>query len=162
VDGGPVNGRASCRRGNPGKMANPTGTPSRRLTVFVLLTWLTTLAAPPVILARWRSTRLTELANPAVQAQWTEFREAMRGQTDRSGPVQRKVPKSVEPPELVWLRDYFWLAVAAWVVLGGVLGGFLALIVLGVAGGRGAPPPRRAPDGPAPSGPGANGPKPRP
>jgi hypothetical protein len=42
----------------------------------------------------------------------------------------------VEPPELVWLRDYFWLAVAAWVVLGGVLGGFLALVVLGVAGGR--------------------------
>jgi anti-sigma-K factor RskA len=113
-------------------MANPTGTPSRRLTLVVLLAWLAALAAPPVVLARWRSTRLVELADPAVQAQWTEFRDAMRSQTDRSGPVQRKVPKSVEPPELVWLRDYFWLAVAAWVVLGGVL----TLLISDVPGDR--------------------------
>ena len=125
-------------------MANPTGTPSRRLKFVVRLAWRAALAAPPVVLARWRSTRLVELADPAVQAQWTEFREAMRSQTDRSGPVQRKVPKSVEPPELVWLRDYFWLAVAAWVLLGGVLGGFLALVVLGVAGGRGTAPLARS------------------
>jgi len=144
-------------------MANPTGTPSRRLTLVVLIAWLAALAAPPVVLARWRSTRLVELADPAVQAQWTEFRDAMRSQTDRSGPVQRKVPNSVEPPELVWLRDYFWLAVAAWVVLGGVLGGFLALVVLGVAGGRGAAPfSAQTPGGPAPSGPRSAEPKSRP
>ncbi|MFM7137097.1 MAG: hypothetical protein ACKO1M_08515 [Planctomycetota bacterium] len=128
-------------------MANPTGTRSRRLKLFVLLAWLVTLAAPPVLLARWRATRLTELADPAVQANWTAFRDAMRSQTDRSGPVQRKVPKSAEPPELVWLRDYFWLAVAAWLVLGGVLGGFLALFVLGVASGP------RGPSAPAPAAP---------
>ena len=116
-------------------MANPTDTRSRRLAVLLLLAWLAALVAPPVLLARWRATRLAELADPAVQANWTAFRDAMRTQTDRSGPVQRKVPKSAEPPELVWLRDYFWLAVAAWLVLGGVLGGFLALIVLGVASG---------------------------
>lgn len=118
-------------------MANPTPRPSRRLTLMVLLAWLAVVAAPPLGLARWRATRLAALSDPAVQEQWTAFREAMRTQSDRSGPVQRKVPKSVEPPELVWLRDYFWLAVAAWVVLGGVLGGFLALAVLGVAAGRG-------------------------
>lgn len=133
-------------------MANLTAKSSRRLTLLVLLAWLAALAAPPVLLARWRSTRLAELSDPAVQANWTAFREAMRTQTDRSGPVQRKVPKSQEPPELVWLRDYFWLAVAAWVVLGGVLGGFLALVLLGVAGSRGSP---RA------TGPGSAGPTPR-
>jgi len=115
-------------------MANLTGGSSRRLMLGLLLAWLATLAAPPILLARWRSTRLEQLADPAVQADWTAFREAMRTQTDRSGPVQRKVPKSVEPPELVWLRDYFWLAITAWVVLGGVLGGFLALFIMGVAG----------------------------
>ena len=120
-------------------MVNPAPHPARRLTLLVLLAWLALVAAPPLGLARWRATRLAELTDPAVQAQWTEFRDAMRTQSDRSGPVQRKVPKSVEPPELVWLRDYFWLAVAAWVVLGGVLGGFLALVVLGVAGGRAGP-----------------------
>ena len=126
-------------------MVNPTGTRSRQLTLLVLLFWLAALAAPPVFLARLRATRLAELADPAVQANWTEFRDAMRSQTDRSGPVQRKVPKSAEPPELVWLRDYFWLAVAAWLVLGGVLGGFLALIVLGVASGPASAGPTARP-----------------
>lgn len=132
-------------------MANPTARSSRRLTLVVLLAWLAAVAAPPAFLARWRATRLAELADPAVQANWTAFRDAMRTQTDRSGPVQRKVPKSVEPPELVWLRDYFWLAVAAWVVLGGVLGGFFALVVVGVTTGRGPPATSaRASTGPTP------------
>jgi hypothetical protein len=132
-------------------MVNPTGTRSGWLTLVVLLVWLAALATPPVFLARWRTTRLAELSNPAVQANWTEFRDAMRTQTDRSGPVQRKVPKSAEPPELVWLRDYFWLAVAAWLVLGGVLGGFLALVVLGVASGPGAAGPKPRPPGTEPA-----------
>lgn len=132
-------------------MANLTAPASRRLTLVVLLIWLVAMAAPPAVLARWRATRLAELADPAVQANWTAFRDAMRTQTDRSGPVQRKVPKSVEPPELVWLRDYFWLAVAAWVVLGGVLGGFLAIVVVGATTGRGPPATNaRASTGPTP------------
>lgn len=146
-------------------MANPNPRPARRLTLLVLLVWLAAVAAPPLGLARWRSTRLAALSDPAVQAQWTEFRDAMRTQSDRSGPVQRKVPKSIEPPELVWLRDYFWLAVAAWVVLGGVLGGFLALAVLGVAGGRAEAAGRTAapsPLGADANGRGSAGPSPRP
>lgn len=152
MDGGRAGHAADERAEKPGKMANGIGGSSRRLTLVVLLAWLVAVAVPPAVLARWRATRLAELADPAVQANWTEFREAMRAQTDRSGPVQRKVPKSVQPPELVWLRDYFWLAVAAWVVLGGVLGGFLALVVLGVAAGR----------GPAPNDPASAAPIPRP
>ena len=122
----------------PGKLANrPDG--SRRLVIAAVVAgWLMAVIAPPAGLAWWRAGRLAELADPAVQAEWDTFRAAMRRESDRSGPVQRKVPKSAEPPELVWLRDYFWLAVAAWVVLGGTLGGFLAIIVLGVAGSAGA------------------------
>lgn len=125
----------------PGKLANrPDG--SRRLVIAAVVAgWLMAVIAPPAGLAWWRSGRLAELADPAVQAEWDTFRAAMRQESDRSGPVQRKVPKSAEPPELVWLRDYFWLAVAAWVVLGGTLGGFLAIIVLGVAGPGGATGP---------------------
>ena len=41
------------------------------------------------------------------------------------------MPKSLEPPELVWLRDFFLLAVVAWLVLAGVLGGFLVLVAVG-------------------------------
>jgi hypothetical protein len=125
---------------------------SRRLIAIVAVAWLAAVAVPPLALARWRATRLAELAVPAVQADWTTFRDAMREQSDRSGPVQRKVPKSVEPPELVWLRDYFWLAVAAWVILGGTLGGFFALIVLGVAAPEPAPPRPSRSNGPESAG----------
>ncbi len=125
----------------PGKLANEAGRSRRLLTAAVVAAWLMAVIAPPAGLAWWRAGRLAELADPAVQAEWDTFRAAMRQESDRSGPVQRKVPKSVEPPELVWLRDYFWLAVAAWVVLGGTLGGFLALVVLGVAGSRRATGP---------------------
>lgn len=106
---------------------------SRRFVGLVIAAWLAAVILPPLGLARWRNARLAELTTPSVQADWDTFREAMREQSGRSGPVQRKVPKSAEPPELVWLRDYFWLAVAAWVILGGTLGGFFALVILGVA-----------------------------
>lgn len=122
------------------------------LSLVVAAVWLAALAGPPWALARWRAKRLEVLSQPAVQAEWDAFREAMRRESGRDGPVQRKVPKSPEPPELVWLRDYFPLAVVAWVVLVGVLGGCLAVFVLGAAGAwrvsdRGSPgpsgPPRR-------------------
>jgi hypothetical protein len=35
----------------------------------------------------------------------------------------------------VWLRDYVWLGVAAWVLFGGVLGLALLLFIRGVAAG---------------------------
>ena len=102
--------------------------------------WLASLAVPPVLLLRWRETRLRELATAGVQADWEGFREDMRAQSGRSGPVQHKVPRSAEPPELVWLRDYPALAVIAWVTFAGVLGGFLALVVAGIVR---SPPVRR-------------------
>ena len=107
----------------------------RSLLGAVLLgLWMLALIGPPLALARWREGRLAVLTAPGVQAEWDAFRADMRRQSNRSGPVQRKVPKSPEPPELVWLRDYFPLAVTAWVVLVGVLGGFLGLLALGAAG----------------------------
>jgi len=54
--------------------------------------------------------------------------------------VQRKVPRSPEPPELVWLRDRFGLAVTAWIVLAGVPGAFLAWLAIGLARGSNAAP----------------------
>ena len=95
--------------------------------------WLAAVAAPPLALVAWRERRLAEVASPEAQAEWDAFRADMRQQSDRDGPVQRQVPKSAEPPELVWLRDYLGLAIAAWVTLIGVLGGFLAALALGMA-----------------------------
>lgn len=107
---------------------------SPRVTVVLALLaagWLAGLAIPPVLLLRSRSAWLEQLDRPEEQQHWDEFRAAMKQQAGRAGPVQRKVPKSLEPPLRVWLRDYIWLAIAAWVVLGGVLGFFAALLVRG-------------------------------
>ena len=110
-------------------------------TGAVLAVWLAALILPPVMLSRAREGWLERWDRPETQSQWDEFRQDMRQQSGRDGPVQRKVPKSPEPPARVWLRDYFRLAVVAWVLFVGVLGGFFTLLVAGVL--RGAAGSRR-------------------
>jgi hypothetical protein len=102
------------------------------VTVVIVALWCGLLIGPPVAFLRWRGARLAELAAPEIQADWDGFRAAMQRESGRTGPVQRKVPKSAEPPELVWLRDYPALAVTAWVTFVGILGGFVALLALGM------------------------------
>ena len=97
--------------------------------------WLAALVVPPVALLRVRGGWLQQLEGPEAQEQWDAFRRDMRRQSGREGPVQRKVPRSDEPPLRVWLRDYVWLGVAAWVLFGGVLGLALLLFIRGVAAG---------------------------
>ena len=101
------------------------------LSAVILAAWLAAVCGPPAALLAWRQQRLVVVGSPEAQADWDAFRADMRRQSGRDGPVQRKVPKSSEPPELVWLRDYVNLAVIAWVAL-----------VIGIA--RGSPAPRSA------------------
>jgi|GEM_PF-485667 len=109
-------------------------------TAAVVAVWFGLLAVPPLILLRHRDAWLERLERPAVQADWDAFRDDMRRQSGRdgpvTGPVQRKVPKSAEPPALVWLRDHVGLAIVAWLLFGGVLGGFFCLLVAGAATAR--------------------------
>lgn len=93
--------------------------------------WVAAVVVPPVLLYLWRDVRLAELDEPTAQADWDAFRDEMRRQSGREGPVQRKVPRSAEPPERVWLRDYPALAATAWVLFAGVLGGVLGLMAWG-------------------------------
>lgn len=138
----------SDAKGGPGRRT-PSAVPAphpgrfwRRLaTAAVAAVWLAMLAVPPWILLRDRATWLERLERPAVQADWDAFRADMRRQSGRDGPVpgpvQRKVPKSAEPPALVWLRDHVGLAITAWLLFVGVLGGFFCLLVAGAVAARG-------------------------
>jgi len=105
------------------------------MAAAVVAAWLAALILPPVLLLRIRTDWLAQLDRPEAQSNWDTFRRDMRQQSGRDGPVQRKVPKSAEPPARVWLRDYFQLAVVAWVLFVGVLGGFFCLLVAGVLRG---------------------------
>ena len=104
---------------------------ARTALILFVVGWTAALVVPPLVLLRSRAAWLETLERPEAQEQWDEFRDAMKQQSGREGPVQRKVPKSVEPPLRVWLRDYIWLAIAAWLVLGGTLGVFTGTLVLG-------------------------------
>jgi hypothetical protein len=104
----------------------------RTLTIGLFVVWVLLMVLPPYALWTLRGSWLADLDSPNIQAEWNQFRDDMKKQSDRSGPVQHKVPKSSEPPLRVWLRDYFWLAVTAWAVLASVLYGFFGLAILGV------------------------------
>jgi hypothetical protein len=103
---------------------------------FLVASWLAVIITPPAVLLQVRSRWLEALDRPAAQADWDAFRRDMRSQSGRdapvTGPVQRKVPRSVEPPLKVWLRDHVGLAIAAWVLFGTVLFGFSAAVVVGL------------------------------
>jgi hypothetical protein len=117
----PVAERDSCRQTAVGLVK-----------IALLVGWLALLTLPPLVLWSTRDRWLADLDQPAVQAHWDQFRSDMKAQSDRSGPVQHKVPKSDEPPLRVWLRDYFGLAVAAWGVLGTTLYIFMSFVILGL------------------------------
>jgi len=104
----------------------------RLVKIGLLVGWLALLTLPPAVLWSIRDRWLADLDQPAIQAHWDRFRSDMKAQSDRSGPVQHKVPKSAEPPLRVWLRDYFGLAVVAWGVLGTTLYAFMSLMILGL------------------------------
>lgn len=94
---------------------------SRRGVLLLLLAWLAFISLPPVGLAMVRERLLAWQSSPVAQQEWDRFRAAMREESTGEGPVKRKVPKSPEPPLKVWLRDYFGLAIGAWVLFGSVV-----------------------------------------
>jgi len=96
--------------------------------------WSTLVMLPPLALFGLREDWIRTLQRPEVGRHWDNFREDMRRQTGLDGPVQRKVPKSIEPPGLVWLRDYFALACFAWLLFGTVLTGMVTLFAWGAVG----------------------------
>ncbi len=58
------------------------------------------------------------------RAQWEDFRADVAEQVEqRSSPVQRRIPRSVEPPALVLMRDYFGTCLVIAMVLTSALYG---------------------------------------
>lgn len=104
--------------------------------VILLAAWIVFVALPPLGLTMVRERLLAWQSSPAVQAEWDRFREAMRQESDGTGPVKRRVPKSAEPPLKVWLRDYFELAISAWVVFGSVVFLVTGVLARGALVGR--------------------------
>ena len=71
------------------------------------------------------------LTSDEALADWQRVKEDAREESgiDKpvEGPVQRKVPKSDEPPQLILLRDYFGMCVAGTILFGTAL--FVVLMI---------------------------------
>ncbi|MDA1055738.1 MAG: hypothetical protein O3C40_35535 [Planctomycetota bacterium] len=75
---------------------------------------------------------LTTGGSGTSQENWEDWRAEARRQQDGNGPVSRRVPKSVEPPSLVLLRDHFATSLAILLALTSALFFTIAIMVRGV------------------------------
>jgi hypothetical protein len=79
-----------------------------------------------------RSWAIANLATQQSIEQWQTWREDVQEQQAQPGPVQRRVPKSAEPPALVLMRDYFGISLIGAVVFTSVLYWVIAWFVSGI------------------------------
>lgn len=91
-----------------------------------------------------RHTALTELAAPESIADWESWREEVRKEQANPGPVQRRVPKSAEPPGLVLMRDYFVVSFVGATFFTSILYWIMAWFVTGAMGSSNANSKRAA------------------
>ena len=78
-----------------------------------------------------RSTALAVYGSDEAQAEWDAWRQDAKEMAEGPGPVKRRAPKSVQPPALVLMRDYFAVCLGLAVVLSTVLFGTFMLFVRG-------------------------------
>lgn len=61
-----------------------------------------------IVVMFWQQQKvLQEYSTPTALDEWNAWRNDVERQQTNPGPVARRVPKSVEPPALVLMRDYF-------------------------------------------------------
>jgi hypothetical protein len=107
---------------------------ARRLSIADLL-WLTLLLAMLAAVAGGMfhvRDSVLQSADAESQQDWEKWREAVKEGQDDKGPVQRRVPKSQEPPALVLLRDHFAVCLTIALVLSLVLFGTFIIFARGV------------------------------
>lgn len=74
---------------------------------------------------------LNELASPAAMAEWQTWRNDVQKEQAHPGPVARRVPKSIEPPALVLMRDYFTVSLIGATFFTSILYWLIAWFVTG-------------------------------
>jgi len=106
---------------------------------FRLRRWLPWFIAYAALVAavvaatlKTRDWAIEQLATPKSLADWQTWRDDVQQQQGQSGPVQRRVPKSNEPPALVMMRDHFAVSLFAAVLFSTMLFWVFAWFVMGV------------------------------
>lgn len=98
--------------------------PRRVFNLLAAVSYVAFLAGIVVACLYVRRATIETLDTPQAHAEWDQWRAAVPT-LNETGPVQRKVPKSAEPPALVLMRDRFGTVIAAGLVFGSLLFGAL-------------------------------------
>lgn len=74
---------------------------------------------------------LVTMSTTEARAEWDTWRDDVIRQQSNPGPVQRRIPKSTEPPALVLMRDYFIVSLVGATFFTSVLYWIVAWLVSG-------------------------------
>jgi len=96
-----------------------------------LLAYVTTMALVAGGLAYGRAQLLATYGTAEAKAEWEEWRTQAKKLAKGAGPVKRRVPKSVEPPALVLMRDHFAVCLGFALLLSTVLFGTFMFFLRG-------------------------------
>jgi len=96
------------------------------------------LVAAVVVTMIWlRQSAVPQLSSQKSISDWQEWKQAnAQEQKARSCPVERRVPKSDEPPELVLMRDFFAVLMVGALLFSSLLYWIMAWFVTGIFKGR--------------------------
>jgi len=100
-------------------------------TLFWLLAYFAMTAAIVCGLLHARRVATAVYGTADAQAEWNTWREDARRMAEEPSPVKRRAPKSVEPPALVLMLDYFGVCLGLVLVLSTVLFGTFMVLVRG-------------------------------
>ncbi|REK17253.1 MAG: hypothetical protein DWQ37_07230 [Planctomycetota bacterium] len=116
--------------------AEPSPSPSthaagcwRRRAIWTGL-YVAVMAAVVFSLIQFRRVALETMGTPEAQAEWQEWRDSEPNQSDDL-PVQRRAPKSPEPPLLVLMRDHFAVVMTGAILFSSLLYAALAIAAWG-------------------------------
>jgi hypothetical protein len=97
-----------------------------------IIGYLATTAIVVVSMFATRVRTIEQLSTPRSIAEWQAWRDDVRLQQTRPGPVTRRVPQSSEPPALVLMRDYFAVSLTGALLFSTALYWVIAWFVAGV------------------------------
>ena len=97
-----------------------------------LVSYLLIVALIVVKLVDLRGSLLVELGTADAQANWQQWLDDESARSEQTGPVQRRTPKSAEPPSLVLLRDHFTACLTGAILFASMLFAFLMIAIKGV------------------------------
>lgn len=90
-----------------------------RLADLLLYLLMVALVCGGLVFAKRQA--IAVYGDQAAQSEWNAWREDAKELSRGPGPVLRRTPKSISPPALVLMRDYFVVCLALSVLLSSVL-----------------------------------------